>query len=158
MKISDTPFLKQPPIFFPSTSLFIGKLWTFSVKISITLTPLLYKGGGREGREFKLCNMFLLFFYIVYPTAFLGFLISFISLCSCSTLFTETNSSQLRFDSSKSLEIKTSIIFNLVFANNNIKSCFSFFFMEIDLHFLIHAVITKNLSYRRTQNTYRNTN
>ena len=31
----------------------------------------------------------------------------------------------------------------LVFANNTILSCFSFFFLTIDLHFLIPAVIVE---------------
>ena len=39
------------------------------------------------------------------------------------------------FESIKALEIKTSILFNLDFANNTILSCFFFFFLSIDLHF-----------------------
>ena len=35
----------------------------------------------------------------------------------------------------------TSILFNLDFANNTILSCLFFFFLIIDLYFLIHAVI-----------------
>ena len=42
----------------------------------------------------------------------------------------------------KAVEIKTLIVFNLVFANN-ILSCFSVFFMIIDLYFLIHAMISQ---------------
>ena len=38
------------------------------------------------------------------------------------------------------MEIKTSIVFNLDFPSNTILSCF-FFFLIIDLYFLIHAVI-----------------
>ena len=43
----------------------------------------------------------------------------------------------------KALEIKTSMIFNLDFANNTILSCFFFFFIVINLCFLIPAVITQ---------------
>ena len=43
----------------------------------------------------------------------------------------------------KALEIKTSTIFNLVFANNTILSCFFLLFMIIDLYFLIAAVNTQ---------------
>ena len=41
----------------------------------------------------------------------------------------------------KALEIKTSMLFNLDFANNTISSCFLFFFLIIDLYFLIPAGI-----------------
>ena len=47
------------------------------------------------------------------------------------------------FEPIKSLEIKTSTVLNLVFANNAILSCFLFFFLIINLHFLIPAVITQ---------------
>ena len=43
----------------------------------------------------------------------------------------------------KALEIKISLLFNLDFANNTILSCFAFFFLIIDLYFLIPAVIAK---------------
>ena len=36
------------------------------------------------------------------------------------------------------------MLFNLYFVNNTILSCFFLFFFIIDLHFLIHAIITKN--------------
>ena len=53
--------------------------------------------------------------YIVYYTAFLGFLISsFISLYSLKTLFTERNSSWVICESITDLEIKTSTVFNLL--------------------------------------------
>ena len=48
--------------------------------------------------------------------------------------------SWLIYESIKALEIKTSIVFNLVFASNTILSCFFFFVLIIDLHFLIPAV------------------
>ena len=71
----------------------------------------------------------------------LGFFIfCFISSYSFSTLFTETSSIKLIFETIKALEIKSSIVFNLVFANNTTLSCFFFFFL-IDLCFLIPAVI-----------------
>ena len=41
------------------------------------------------------------------------------------------------------LEIKTSIVFNLSFPNNIILSCFFFFYLIIDLYFLIPAVIAQ---------------
>ena len=41
----------------------------------------------------------------------------------------------------KSLEIKTSVVFNLVFANSTIFSRFFFSFLIIELCFLIPAVI-----------------
>ena len=41
----------------------------------------------------------------------------------------------------KALEIKTSMLFNLDFANNTILSCFLFFFLIIDLYLLIPAGI-----------------
>ena len=47
------------------------------------------------------------------------------------------------FGSIKALEIKTSILFNLDFANSTILSCFFFFFLIIDLYFLIPVVIAQ---------------
>ena len=44
-----------------------------------------------------------------------------------------------KFESIKTLEIKSSMLCNLDFAKNTILSCF--FFLIIDLHFLIPAVI-----------------
>ena len=41
----------------------------------------------------------------------------------------------------KDLKIKSPILFNLFVANNTILSCFSFFFLIVDLHFLILAAI-----------------
>ena len=35
------------------------------------------------------------------------------------------------------------MLFNLDFANNTISSCFSFFYLNIDLYFLIPAVIAQ---------------
>ena len=43
----------------------------------------------------------------------------------------------------KVLEIKTSILFNLDFANNTILSIYFFFFLIINLYFLIPAVIAQ---------------
>ena len=46
----------------------------------------------------------------------------------------------------KALEIKTSMLFNLDFANNTTLSCFFFIFLLIiDLYFLIPAVIAQIL-------------
>ena len=61
----------------------------------------------------------------------------------CSTLFIKTSSSWLIFESIKDLEISTSILFNLDFANNTTLSYFFFFFLIIDLYFLIPAVIAQ---------------
>ena len=46
-------------------------------------------------------------------------------------------------ESVKALEIKTSMLFNLDFANNTILTCFFFFFLIIDLYFLIPAAIAQ---------------
>ena len=46
-------------------------------------------------------------------------------------------------ESIKALEIKTSVLLNLVFANNTILSCLFFFFLIIDLYFLIAAFIAQ---------------
>ena len=43
----------------------------------------------------------------------------------------------------KALEIKNSLLFNLDFPNNTILSCFFFFFLIIDLYFLIPAAIAQ---------------
>ena len=45
-------------------------------------------------------------------------------------------------ESIKALEIKNSMLFNFDFANNTIISYF-FFFLIIDLYFLLHALITQ---------------
>ena len=71
---------------------------------------------------------------------------SFISSYSFSTLFIETNSSWLIFESIRDLEINTSVLFNLDFANDTILSCFFFLFLIIYLYFSIPAVITKNFN------------
>ena len=46
---------------------------------------------------------------------------------SLNKLFSETNSSRLTFESTKYLEIKTSMVLNLSFANNSVLSCSLFF-------------------------------
>ena len=45
----------------------------------------------------------------------------------------------------KALEIETFMLFNLDFANNIILLCFFFFFLTIDLYFLILTVTQKFL-------------
>ena len=67
---------------------------------------------------------------------------SFLSLYSVSTLFTETNLLWLIYESIKALETRTSIAFNLAFHSNTVLSCFFLFYLIIDSHFLILAVIT----------------
>ena len=54
-----------------------------------------------------------------------------------------TNSSWLKSESIKALEIENFVVFNIVSARNTILSCFFFFFLIIDLYSLIPAVITK---------------
>ena len=70
---------------------------------------------------------------------------SFVSPYSFRILFIKTNSSWLTFEPIEALEIKTSIQFNLDFANNTILSCW-FFFLIIDLYFLIPAPIAQNFN------------
>ena len=53
------------------------------------------------------------------------------------------SSSWLTLESIKALEIKTSIIFYLAFARSTILLCFFFFFLVIDLNFLIPAINTE---------------
>ena len=69
----------------------------------------------------------------------------YISLYSLNTLFTETNSSWLIYESIKALEIRNSIVFNfLSFPNNtNLSYFFFFFFFIIDLYFSISAVMAQ---------------
>ena len=77
-------------------------------------------------------------FYIIYFKEV--FISSFISSYSLNTLFSEINSSWLKYESIKALEIKNSIVFNISFPNNTRLPCFFFFFLIIDLHFLISVV------------------
>ena len=77
---------------------------------------------------------------------------------SFSTLFNETNSSWLTFESIKALEIKTSSVFNLVFADNTILTCFFLFSLVIDLYVLILPVIIDFYCCCGTCNTYMNNN
>ena len=43
----------------------------------------------------------------------------------------------------KALQVNTSMLFNLDFANNTILSCFFFSFLIIDLYFLIPAAVAQ---------------
>ena len=65
--------------------------------------------------------------------------IFFIDPCYLSTQIHH----DLIFESMKTLETKTSTVFNLIFANDTILSCFFFFYLIIGLYFLIPAVITQ---------------
>ena len=58
-------------------------------------------------------------------------------------IFIEINSSWVILELSKVLEIETSMLFSLDFASNTILSCFFFFFLIIDLYFLIPTVIAQ---------------
>ena len=55
----------------------------------------------------------------------------------------KTNSSWVVTEWIKAKEIKTSVLFNLVFAKNTMLSCFFFFFLISDLYFLIPAAIAQ---------------
>ena len=80
----------------------------------------------------------------MYSIEVSGFFISsFISLYSLNRLFIETNSSWLIYESINALEIRTSIVFNLIFPNNTILSCFSYISLLIELYFLIPSVIAQ---------------
>ena len=71
------------------------------------------------------------------------FISSFIPLYSLNTLFIETNSSWLIYESINAVEIRISIVFNLFFPNSTILSCFFYIFLLIELYFLIPSVITQ---------------
>ena len=58
----------------------------------------------------------------------------------------KTNSSWLITESIKALEIKISLLFNLSFVYKTVLSCFFFFFLMIDLYFLIPAAIAQIFS------------
>ena len=47
------------------------------------------------------------------------------------------------FESNKAMKIKTSMLLNLDFVDNALLSCFFFFFLIIDLYFLIPAAIAQ---------------
>ena len=68
---------------------------------------------------------------------------SLISSYLFSTLLVKTNSSGLIFESIKDLEIETSMRFNSDFANKTTLSNFFFFFLIIDLYFLIRAAVAQ---------------
>ena len=70
----------------------------------------------------------------------------FISSNSFDTLFIKDNSSWLTLESIKALAIKTSMLFNLDFANYNVLACFFFYFLINDLYVLIPAVIKQTLN------------
>ena len=89
---------------------------------------LLYVFVSRLQTIRKHCFIYSLSFYLS-----LEFLISsFISSNSLGTLFIKTNSLWLFFDSIKVLEIKTSTLSNLDFANGNIFLLLFVFFLVID--------------------------
>ena len=58
----------------------------------------------------------------------------------------KTNSSWLIFESIKVWEIKTSMLFTLGLANKTNSSCFFYFFLNIDLYFLISAAIAQTFN------------
>ena len=68
---------------------------------------------------------------------------SFILRYSFSTLIIQRNSSRIIFKSIKAIEINTSMLFNLEFANNTILSCFFFFFLITDLYIVISEAVAQ---------------
>ena len=88
--------------------------------------------------------IFKLYSTEAFPEVFIS---SFISLYSLNKLFTETNSSQLIYESIKALGITRFIVFKLSFPSNTILSCFFFFFLIIDSYFLIPEVITQIFTF-----------
>ena len=72
-------------------------------------------------------------------------------LLSCHPILSTHSLKQLH-RVKKALEVKTPVVFSLVFANNPILSCVFFQFFLIDLYFSIIAVIAE------TCNTNGNTN
>ena len=74
--------------------------------------------------------------FIVYSTEVSGFFISsFISLNSLNTIVTKINLWCLIYESIKALEIKTSNVFNLAFANKTIWHGFSSFSWQLTYTF-----------------------
>ena len=67
------------------------------------------------------------------------FLFHFIIFSSLNASLTETNSLWLIYESTKAIEIRTSIVSNLAFPSSTILSCF--FFLITGLYTLIPAVI-----------------
>ena len=61
-------------------------------------------------------------------------------------MFTETNSSELMYESIKTLGSRTSIVLNLAFPSNIILSCLVLLFFIIDLYFLTPVVIAQLLN------------
>ena len=68
---------------------------------------------------------------------------SAITAQTLNTLFTEITSSRLTYVSNKALEIKTYILFSLVFASNTFLLCFFFFSLIIDLYVLIPVIVAQ---------------
>ena len=68
---------------------------------------------------------------------------SAITAQTLNTLFTEIPSSRLTYVSNKALEIKTYILFSLVFASNTFLLCFFFFSLIIDLYVLIPVIVAQ---------------
>ena len=60
-----------------------------------------------------------------------------------NALFIKTNSSWLIFESIKALEINTSMLFNLMLLLMRLFYHVSFFFLVIDLYFIIPAAIAQ---------------
>ena len=94
--------------------------------------------------SFILFPAYIYHIYIVYSRDVSGSFF-FISLFFLNTLFIETNSSWLIYESIKAVEIETLITFNLAFPCNTIGSCFLFFFLINDMSVLIPVVITQIL-------------
>ena len=71
------------------------------------------------------------------------FFLSYYHNYSSSTSFIITDSLWLIYESIRALEIKTSNLFNYIFANNTNLSCIFLFFLAFDLKFLIPTIIVQ---------------
>ena len=71
---------------------------------------------------------------------------AFLPLYSYNILLTKLNSSWLIFELIKALEIKTPMLFNLVFASNTTVCALFSSFLIIELNFLTSAVIAQTFN------------
>ena len=92
---------------------------------------------------------------LIKPLSFL--FLFFLLWYSFSPLFIKANPPWLIFESIKVIEIKTSMLFNVDFANNTILSCFFLFLNYWLILFNSSSYCINFKSYCRTHNSYRNT-
>ena len=94
-----------------------------------------------------------IFLYCIFHSISRIFDFFFHPIIFLNTLLTESDSSWLIYESLKDLEIKTLIVFNLIFDSNTILSCFFFLFLIIGLIFNSCSDRTNFYYYCRTRNT-----